>query len=555
MTRTGRTESPICRLARFAAETSWDDIPEPTKDLARHQLASVVGSYATGFACGAARRVAEGLDVRPPDHGELLPRPAADRASYLGALCAASMAHDFDDYLYMGHTGHSAVGTVIADMIETDRLEGTAAGREAIVRIVIGNEIGGRIGASVFFGPHNGQLWTFIHLPIAAALHGRALGLDAERMAHALAIAFAQPPYPLAAAFMGAETKLLTAATPAMQGYRAAELARAGLRGNLDILGAPRGFFEEMSFVPLPQMISGLGKTWVTDTISFKRYPGCAYLGSILDALSEIRASHGLQASDVKSIDVEASFLTVEMDEMARPHREAREDLDPVLLNFSVADTVALDIVSGGMACGDLEPEALRMRAHEIRAMAARVHLCHSWDLSVDLLRSVNRAVPLGPLLGSLSLSEAREIRRQARRYHGKTLDVGFAALRRIASKLSASEKRALATFFGGRAIGRKKPPAFDLASVSFVAFELPVAARVTVETHGGARIPAGIRRPEGSPQTAGRLQVPRAKLLREAGRVAGPASAELLWRAIADLPGSWDALREALVPLAVGRA
>ena len=68
-----------------------------------------------------------------------------------------------------------------------------------------------------------------------------ALGLDAERTAHALAIALYQPPYGLWPGFMGPQTKLLTAAEPAAAGARAALLAAEGVTGALDVIEHPRG--------------------------------------------------------------------------------------------------------------------------------------------------------------------------------------------------------------------------------------------------------------------------------------------------------------------------
>src|SRR5205823_10059793 len=123
---------------------------------------------------------------------------------YRGA--AASIAHDWDDYLYMGHTGHSAVWAARALTDDPDR---------ALAAQVAGNELAGRLGAALFLGPHNGQFWSSIHCASAAAAAGVALRLDERQLAHALAISLYQPPYGLWPGFMGPGSKLLTAAQPA----------------------------------------------------------------------------------------------------------------------------------------------------------------------------------------------------------------------------------------------------------------------------------------------------------------------------------------------------
>src|SRR5439155_6946410 len=192
---------------------------------------------------------------------------------YAGA--AASMAHDWDDYLYMGHTGHSAVWAARAFAPDADR---------ALVAQVAGDEVGGRLGAALLLGPHNGQFWSSIHCASAAVAAGVGLGLDRERLAHALAIALYQPPYGLWPGFMGPDTKLLTAAEPAVQGARAAQLSAEGLDGPLGVVEDRRGLLRHLAFAGRPAMLGELGRVWLTDTLAFKPFPGCAYLQPAVEA-------------------------------------------------------------------------------------------------------------------------------------------------------------------------------------------------------------------------------------------------------------------------------
>jgi 2-methylcitrate dehydratase PrpD len=57
-------------------------------------------------------------------------------------------------------------------------------------------------------------MWTFIHLIGGAAAAASLLRLDAWQAAHAMAIALAQPTYPLQPGFFGPTSKLLAAAIP-----------------------------------------------------------------------------------------------------------------------------------------------------------------------------------------------------------------------------------------------------------------------------------------------------------------------------------------------------
>src|SRR5207244_13600834 len=117
----------------------------------------------------------------------------------------------------------------------------------------------GRIGAALVLGPHNGQFWSSIHCASAAVAAGVALGMESGELANALAIALYQPPFGLWPGFMGPETKLLTAAEPAVQGARAALLAAEGMGGPLDVIEHPRGLLRHFAFVGRPRMLGALG--------------------------------------------------------------------------------------------------------------------------------------------------------------------------------------------------------------------------------------------------------------------------------------------------------
>jgi MmgE/PrpD N-terminal domain/MmgE/PrpD C-terminal domain len=281
----------------------------------------------------------------------------------------ASIAHDWDDYLFMGHTGHSAVPAAAAFSGDPER---------ALVAQVAANEVAGRLGAALFLGPHNGQFWASIHCASAAVAASVGLGLDAERAAHALAIALYQPPYGMWPGFMGPGSKLLTAAEPAAVGARAALLAAEGVTGALDVIEHPRGVLSALSFAPRPAMFGALGRVWLTDTLAYKRLPGCAYLQSV----GEAALAAGVDADEIASVEIEAGWLTCEMEELGRG-----PDLTPIRVNFSATLTVAIALLAGRLTPAELAPSWLDEHETEIRALAARIELRHDPALTAATLR------------------------------------------------------------------------------------------------------------------------------------------------------------------------
>jgi hypothetical protein len=353
----------ICEeIGAWAAGLGIEEVPETVADRARLQLANMLAARAAGEEAAAPV--------------EAVAPPGAVGEVYRGA--AASIAHDWDDYLFMGHTCHSAVWASVAFNTDPER---------ALVGQVAANEVAGRLGAALFLGPHNGQFWASIHCAAGAVAAGTGLGLDAERLAHAVAIALYQPPYGMWPGFMGPSSKLLTAAEPAAQGARAALLAREGMDGALDVIESPRGVLASLSFAPLPGMLGGLGEVWLTDTLAFKPRPGCAYLQAALEAV----LTADVAASDVGSIEVESGYLTCAMEELS-----AGDGLTPVRVNFSAALSCAVALIAGRLTHHELHPQWLAEHEAEVRDLAARITVAHDLELTLATLR--------GPMEGGVDL-------------------------------------------------------------------------------------------------------------------------------------------------------
>jgi 2-methylcitrate dehydratase PrpD len=343
------------RAGEWAAGLAPGELPDRVVQRARLQVMSMAAARAAGEE--AARPFARVAPDGPL--GEVY------------AAAAASMAHDWDDYLYMGHTGHSAVWAARAFAPDDDR---------ALVAQVAANEVAGRLGAALLLGPHNGQFWSSIHCASAAVATGVGIGLDGERLGHALAIALYQPPYGLWPGFMGPATKLLTAAEPATQGARAALLAAEGVDGPLDVVEAPRGLLRNLSFAARPAMLGELGGVWLTDTLAFKPFPGCAYLQSAVDAA--LRA--GVDAREVGEVEVHAGYLTVAMERLGRDG-----GLTPVGVGFSAARSVAVALLAGRLTHEELAPGWLAAHAADVAGLAARVTVRHDWGLTLASARGV----------------------------------------------------------------------------------------------------------------------------------------------------------------------
>ncbi|MFQ5699864.1 MAG: MmgE/PrpD family protein [Myxococcota bacterium] len=466
------------RVAEFVAAVRFEDLPERVIENAKLQILSVLAAALAGSRTPAGAAVLRAVRRRTEAQrgagctviGSREPLPLR-QALYANA--GFSMALDYDDYLFAGHTGHSAVlgSLAIAESLGQ-------GGREILTAQVAANEIEGRIGASVLLGPLNGQLWSFIHAAGAAVAYARALDLDAEAIESALGIALLQPPHPLQRGFFGSEAKTILASRPAVDGIDAVELAVAGLPGARGILDGDQGFVATLSPRPLVGAFSGLGTTWLTDTLCFKPYPGCAYIDSFVDACLGIARENDLDPGRITQVEIAASVLTVGMDALSRPYLRGTAS-DPVTVNFSVPYNAAVALLDRELGPRQVSRE--RIDDPEVWKLAGRVSLRHDPGWSERL------------------------------------------------------QRRSVIALAGGSA----EHPEIDLAKADLSDFEMAFGATVTVTLDDGRRlervqaIPLGAA---GRPRAETEALV-RAKFTREAAAVLSPEDA----RRAADLVGGFE--------------
>ncbi len=526
--------SIISDAAAWISELDIAAIPPRVQDKLRHQVLNMLAAAMAGTATGIGKRLSLAFPVHGGDAWSL---PGGRTYSLEQAVALGSsltMTMDYDDYLVFGHSGHSAI---TVPLVLGDREDILLS--EALPAMAAANEIAGRLGAATLLGPRNGQMWSYIHLAGGAAAAARVLGLDAERTAHALALALYQPVLPLYPGFMGGESKVLTAAVPTVTGVQAALLARSGLQGNTGIMEGEGGFLDELSFLPLPFFFSGWGKAWVSDTLAFKPYPGCAYLDTTLDAWEEIRseaASSGrpLRPEDIAELRVEASILTMGMDDLARAYRGA-DPLAAVNINFSLATSLALAVLNGRLTPQCLEPSFLAENETSILELASRVELVHDWGATFELLEAQGHTLDLAAIFGAFSLRELLYLRRQLKN-HLAQADLGWDDARKMYSALPPSFKRNLMLAplrLLARPARRSRGTDFNLDDVSMEELRLPFPARLTVRLAGGTTYSRRCAIPRGAPGGPSYLEEVREKWRREAAPILGEQRCERAARLI----------------------
>jgi len=522
-------------LAEFVSGLGSSDIPAPVLHKARRQLASALAACLGARADPGVRKVLASIRSRGttgPARLITTGEPAGLHEAVIGNA-AASCAFDWDEILLVGHPSHSAVNVSLA-MAMARGLDLEAA----LTAQVIANEIGGRFGLACFFGPQNGQHLPFLHHVAAAAAASRLMGLSVERTAHALAISLAQPQTALWPAFLGPiESKVLTAAHPADLGLWAADHAAAGLKGPLDILDHPRGFFGRFTFLAARAALGGLGDTWLTHTLQIKRHAACWYFQAPLDAARRlVRRTGPLRAADIRSVHCQATILATAVHGLAATDPNA--PLVPNTLNFRLDLSLAVVLLEGRVTPAQLAPERLAARENDLRRVAAVTRVTHDPAHTTDTVATVHRAVNVAGLLGDAGPLDILRALAQARReFHGMP-GPGVADL----GGLARAGLDAIRALTRDRNRARDRDSTYDLATRAdqVANLALPCGGTVALTLSDGTRYTETARVPAGalvlpSGETVARQKLDQGLAIAGATSQRRAQAAEALWAAPLD--------------------
>jgi 2-methylcitrate dehydratase PrpD len=309
------------RLAEFVVKTALDDCPDAARGAVRRAALDTIGVMLAGADEPVARAVravarAEGGLALCTVVGASL-RTAPGWAALANG--AAGHAHDFDDtnFALMGHPSVPLLATALA----CGEAE-TADGAALAAAYVVGFEVSAAIGLAL--NPaHYERGWhatSSIGTLGCCAAAARLLGLDPDRVAHALAIAAS-----LASGLkenFGSMTKPYHAGHAARNGVLAAMLAREGMTASPSALDGRQGYAAAFGGGALDgAALEGLGRTWqlLHSGIAVKPYPSCALTHSAIDALLDLRARHRLDPGAVAEVEIGVNRVVPDVLRHARP--------------------------------------------------------------------------------------------------------------------------------------------------------------------------------------------------------------------------------------------
>lgn len=356
-------EGATAQIAQFVHRTTYDQLPESARHAARRAFVNIVGC-----CLGGARH--EIVEIAT---GALLPLAGAPVAGLLGrkertdVLTAAllnslsSAAYSFDD-THAKSILHPS-GAVAASLLAIAEQQ-PMRGEDFLLAFTLGVEVASRVCMAVSVAPAVGDIgWSQTGITAgigAAAAAAKALGLDAQRTIWAIGIAALD-----ASGFRAAHGTMSATwifGHAAQSGLRAAVLAKHGLVGPRDPLGAQYGFASLFADAAhLAYITDSLGAQFEVNALAYKPYPCGVVIHPSLDAALTWSQSANADADSIAQVG-----LRVHPSALALGYR--RHPVGVLEAKVSLYHWVAAALVRGraGLAEGQedviTDPRIVRMR-------------------------------------------------------------------------------------------------------------------------------------------------------------------------------------------------
>jgi 2-methylcitrate dehydratase PrpD len=329
------------RLAAYVASLRFEHLPQSAVERAKHCLIDAVGCAIFGrqfpwskIVLDEALATGQGGPCRIPGVlGKMVHPPQA--ALVLGAL---AHAFEYDNLRKPGAGVHPGATVALPALIMADALK--ASGRDLITAIVAGVEVMHRIGEASLHSPEA----IGFHAPGMTGPFGSAsacaslMHLSARETANAYGVAgsLAGGLLAFAKAGSGGMVKRLHLGRAAESGIIAARLAQRGYEGPRGVLEGRYGVLEAFCDESDPTLLTaGLGQTYETDRICFKRYPCHVTAHVPVQLLRSFIEAHGITGHDIRTLTIEASEKVIS-------HHNEREPPDIMLAQYSVPFCVAI---------------------------------------------------------------------------------------------------------------------------------------------------------------------------------------------------------------------
>jgi 2-methylcitrate dehydratase PrpD len=313
------------RLAQYAADLRYEDIPGQVLARAKHTITDTVGAMVFGASLPWSKIIIDYAETAGSNGKSRVMRPGGPLVQAASAALANGLlAHSFElDGATKPSAGVHPCATIFPAALAVAQERGID-GRRLLAAFVAAAESMIRIGrATKKSNEHRGFHAPGTTGPFGASIAaGRLLGFDAAKMANVIGIAasLASGLVQFSRSKGGGMVKRLHFGRAGESGVLAANLADRGFTGPNDVLegefGFLRVFCEEYDFA---ELTASLGEKYHTLSVYMKRFPAHGTTQTTLQAIQELQAERPFTGDDVEAIAVEGGAEMVDRHNILDP--------------------------------------------------------------------------------------------------------------------------------------------------------------------------------------------------------------------------------------------
>jgi aconitate decarboxylase len=292
------------RFAHHALDTRTEDVPASAVHAAKIFILDTIGVGVAGASAQGAREVlgrasawGVGAEARVWGTEARLPAPGAALANGFQVHCQEY------DCLHEGAVLH-AMATLLPAALAWAEREGGVSGRALIAAVALGVDVAVGLGLAAksglrFFRPATAGGFG------AVAAVGRLAGFDADRLADAFGLQYAQTSGTMQPHVEACVVLPFQVAVNARAAVESCDLAAAGMHGPREVFEGRFGYlplFEgEWDLAPIWPT---LGRDWRIVELSHKPFPAGRATHGGIEGVMALRAAHGFAADDVVAVTV-----------------------------------------------------------------------------------------------------------------------------------------------------------------------------------------------------------------------------------------------------------
>jgi 2-methylcitrate dehydratase PrpD len=351
------------QLVSYVCRTDFNDLPPAVVVRAKEVLTDTLSVIAAGAQEDEVKTLTRRLvDSKATQVASLIGTGARTeplKAALINGTAGTFLELDEGNQFGRGHPGVHVVPAALA-VAE----EGHLSGQDLVTALVLGYEVGTRIGiaSKIRMSMHPHGTWGTVGAAVAV---GKLVGYNEAAMREMINVSSSLGLATSRKTMLeGGTVRNVYSGVSNFMGVFAHQLVQSGFTGEADGLRTVYGSVVSDTFSP-EVMTDDLGKRFEITRNYFKMHACCRYNHGTLDALERILAKRAFKADEVESVDVETYSLAAQLSE--------RNPQNMLAAKFSIPFAVATLIVHGRTDVSCFTPQAVR--SDEVQALARRVEV------------------------------------------------------------------------------------------------------------------------------------------------------------------------------------